>query len=91
MGYLKVFIEILIQIQINDHKSCYQSVTEYFNTYIYDNLDDGDFKHLDKMIENDIIIDLTFYPDTPVGSYTIFHYDIDMALDEALEILEYKK
>ena len=78
-----------IYISINNHKNCYETVSEYF-TY-YDNLDEDDLKHLDKMIDNDTIIELIFYPDTPVGNYTIFHYDIDMALDEALEILEYKE
>ncbi len=36
------------------------------------------------MIDKNIIIDLKFYPDTPIGSYSIYHYDLDMALDEAL-------
>ena len=39
------------------------------------------------MIETNTIIDLQFYPHTPVGSYQIYHYDLDKALDEALEIL----
>lgn len=41
-----------------------------------------------KMIETDTIIDLQFYPDTPIGSYQILHYDLDAALDEALACLE---
>ena len=78
-----------INILINNHKSCYESVSKYLANY--DHLDEDDLKHLDKMIDNDTIIELIFYPDTPVGNYTIFHYNIDMALDEALEILEYKE
>lgn len=30
------------------------------------------------------IVELTFYPDTPVGSYQVVHYSLDSALDEAL-------
>jgi hypothetical protein len=41
-----------------------------------------------KMIEHNTIIDLQFYPNTPIGFYSIYHYDLEMALDEALEILK---
>jgi hypothetical protein len=40
-----------------------------------------------KMIETDTIIDLQFYPDTPIGSYQLLHYDLDAALDNALACL----
>jgi len=39
------------------------------------------------MIQTGNIVELQFYPDTPIGSYSIYHYDIDKALDEALECL----
>ena len=38
-----------------------------------------------KMIEMDTIINVQFYPNTPIGNYDIYHYDIDTALDEALK------
>lgn len=38
----------------------------------------------DKMIELDTIINVHFYPDTPIGFYEVYHYDLDSALDEAL-------
>lgn len=31
------------------------------------------------------IVDLQFYPQTPIGSYQIVHYDLDAALEQALE------
>jgi hypothetical protein len=37
-----------------------------------------------KMIETNTIVDLQFYPDTPIGSYHILHHDLDAALDAAL-------
>lgn len=40
-----------------------------------------------RMIETDTIVRLQFYPDTPIGSYEIWHYDLDAALDEALACL----
>ena len=37
-----------------------------------------------KMVETDTMINIQFYPDTPVGFYDIYHYDLDAALDQAL-------
>lgn len=33
------------------------------------------------------IVDLLFYPQTPIGSYRIVHYDLDEALRLAIECL----
>lgn len=40
-----------------------------------------------RMIDTDTIVRLQFYPDTPVGFYSIWHYDLDSALDAALACL----
>lgn len=40
-----------------------------------------------KMIEMDTIIRLQFYPVSPIGSYEIWHYDLNTALDEAIACL----
>jgi len=74
-----------IHLTINAHKDYYESVD--------DNIDD-DFKKelelnvLNRMKELDTIIELQFYPDTPVGFYRIYHYDLELAIDEALNILK---
>lgn len=41
-----------------------------------------------KMIETNTIVEVVFYPHTPVGSYIIYHWDIDGALDGALSVFE---
>ncbi|HAR45572.1 MAG TPA: hypothetical protein DCS05_05195 [Nitrospiraceae bacterium] len=41
-----------------------------------------------KMIELDTIIELHFYPDSPIGFFEVYHYDMDAALDEALTCIE---
>ncbi len=43
-----------------------------------------------KMIELNTVIEIHLYPDTPIGSYTIYHHDIDAALSDALECLKEK-
>ena len=40
-----------------------------------------------KMIETDTIVVLQFYPDTPIGSYQVWHHDLDAALEIALRFL----
>lgn len=77
-------------LHVNEHRDYYQKVEDY--------LEDIQARQSEspleiaaniraKMIELDYIIDLQFYPDTPIGSYSIYHYDLDMALDEALACL----
>ena len=41
-----------------------------------------------KMVETNTIIDLHFYPDTPIGFYEIMDVDLDSALNRALEVFE---
>ncbi len=43
------------------------------------------------MIRTDTIVNLQFYPDTPVASYDLYHYDVDAVLKEALEILKERR
>ena len=89
MEKLKKLMELCkasVSLEINHHKDCYQDVMDYLNSRFFDDEDlDDDTRR--KMIELDTIIKLQFYPNTPIGSYCIFHYDLDVALDAALKIL----
>lgn len=86
-----------VHLEFNLHTVDYMSAAEWIDREIenmdnHDGSDSEDLKrHRDKMIETDSIIELQFYPDTPIGSYTIYHYDLDMALDEALDILRRRR
>ena len=70
---------------VNPHKNFYESVEEYLKDR--ETLEDTEKQIVDEMIKRDLIIDLQFFPDTPIGSYNIYHYDLDLALDEAFECL----
>lgn len=72
-------------ITINGHKSVYETVEKYL-----DMARDYDIKLevYKKMIELDTIIEIQFYPDTPIGFYKIYHYDFNLAIEEALRIKE---
>jgi hypothetical protein len=79
-----------IYITVNDHRDVYKSVSDYLKEIRSYNSDDDLEIEKDiemKMIEFDMIINIHFYPDTPIGSYDIYHYDINMALCKAVEIL----
>lgn len=41
------------------------------------------------MIETNTIVELQFYPDTPIGFYRVYYCDLDAALDEAYCALVY--
>jgi len=76
-----------VYITVNEHKDAYDSVEKW----LFDNsarFDDGlDPVVLEAMIDLDRVVEIQFYPDTPVGFYIIPHHDIDEALNEALNIV----
>lgn len=78
-------------LTINEHRDYYQKAEDYLEE-IQARQPESPLKIAAdvraKMIELNYIIDLQFYPDTPIGSYSIYHYDLDMALDEALACLK---
>ena len=71
-----------VEISINTHKDYYESVAKH----VAKERVDKDI--LDVMIAKDTVIAVSFYPDTPIGFYTVYHYDIDLAMDAALNILK---
>lgn len=73
-------------LRANPHKATYESVMDYISDR--ERIEDVDPEVFAAMIEKDFIVELQFYPRTPIGFYTVFHYDLNVALDEALKILE---
>lgn len=68
-------------LSFNEHKDCYKTVQEYLKTdYIDNNI-------LEEMIGNDTIINIIFYPDSPVGYYNLYHYDLNKILDLSITLL----
>ena len=76
-----------VHLTINDHRDIYKPVAEALDDLEACGFDDLAPEVRAKIIETDTLIDLHFYPDTPVGFYKVLHYDLDAALDEALECL----
>lgn len=88
MDKLKTLIERCncgVYLTINDHRTVYQSINEALIEYASEGFAIATEVQA-KIVETDTLIDLQFYPDTPVGYFRIIHYDLDAALEEALII-----
>lgn len=73
-----------VYLSVNRHRDYYESVEKFLAGQ-----EDIDC-HTDTikiMIERNTVVEFQFYPDNAVASYSIFHYDVEKALDLALEIL----
>jgi hypothetical protein len=73
-----------VSVEVNEHRNYYDSASKYMDE-LFDPDIDTDIK--EKMIETDTIICIQFYPHTPIGFHIIYHYDLDIALDDALKVL----
>lgn len=77
-----------VHVTINEHRNYYQpaeQALEELGSFECPPKITDEVKQ--KMIETNTIVNVMFFPDTPVGSYDIYHYDLDTALDEALSCL----
>lgn len=81
-----------VYLNINTHKDVYQTTEEAIEEIQYRMVDSGcdplDDYLVNRMIHHDIIINLQFYPNTPISSYGLYHYDLDEILDIAVDIIE---
>lgn len=80
-----------VHVTANDHRTVYETAAKYLENLRerYDDSIDEDV--IKGMIERNTIIEVQFYPDTPIGSYSVFHWDLDKAVEECLEIIEERK
>ena len=77
-----------VYLAVNEHRDYYENAAQRLEWYaglecppqISDEVRAG-------ILASETIVDLQFYPDTPIGSYHIVHHDLDAALRMALECL----
>lgn len=81
-----------VTLLVNDHRDYYLTISQHLEERFSGSeskMDDEiPLDVLNKMIDLDICIELQFYPDTPIGSYTLYHYDLNIIFDQALVILK---
>ena len=78
-----------VSLEANAHRDCYETIEQYINGNPFNediwNETEPDVKQ--KIIETNTLIEIQFYPLTPIGFYRVYHYDVNEAINEALKIL----
>lgn len=77
-----------VSITVNQHRDYYQSVKDYIEERAQldeDLIEEIGLDVYEKMQKTNTVIEIQAYPDTPIGSYRIFHYDIDKAVQIMLD------
>lgn len=76
-----------VHVTVNAHRDVYESA----EIFLSEMSTQGGHEDLEidpavkaKMIETNTVVEVQFYPNTPVSFYVLRHYDLDAALDEAL-------
>ena len=78
-----------VSIHVNDHKDAYyESVKDYISD---EDAEDIEPEVYAKMVELNTCVEIYAYPTTPIGSYKIYHYDVDLAVEKMLEIIKKEK
>jgi hypothetical protein len=74
-----------VEISVNDHKDYYESVEQHINE---EDREDIDKEVFEEMFKRNIIVKVQAYPHTPIGFFVVYHYDIDKAVDIALDAVK---
>ena len=89
MGKLKELlskVKCSLSLEVNRHRDYYESIEHAVEELIGEGEIDEEMGR--KMIEANTLIYLCFYPDTPIGSYTVYGYDLDLVLYMALRYMD---
>lgn len=74
-----------VSVQVNTHRIFYQSVPEYLDELPSVGIPPEIRRAME---EKDTVVEVRFYPHTPVGFLDVYHYDIKLALMQALELAQ---
>lgn len=73
-----------MDISVNDHKGYYSTVAGHIDREEED-IDEAVFA---EMVKRDTIVKVQVHPRTPVGFYTVYHYDVCEAIEIALNVIK---
>jgi hypothetical protein len=77
-----------VSISQNNHRDYYQSIPDYLEDQIQNG--EIDKSVLEEMVKRDTLVCVHAYPDTPVGFYSEYHYDLELALDLIISYIKNK-
>jgi hypothetical protein len=78
-----------VYLEVNNHRDFYQSVKDYLDEQCANGLytiEEIGSDYIKAMIEKNTIIELQFYPHTPMSFYKLFDHDLGSILDRALGV-----
>jgi hypothetical protein len=75
-------------LTVNQHRDYYEKIEDYLCDLEHRECppDISDQQRKD-IVNSDTLVELQFYPDTPIGSYLFVGHDVDSVLEEAVEFL----
>lgn len=77
-----------VYLTVNEHRDVYETVEEQLEMYAgMECPPDISPEVTAGILATQNIVDLHFYPDTPIGFYHIVHYDLKKAVEIALALL----
>lgn len=90
MEKLKEILELCkceVTIDINSHRNDYLTAQEFIQNLEILEINIEDYDRV-IMIASNTIIRIQAYPETPIGSYTVYHWDLETALNKMIELLK---
>lgn len=79
-----------VYLNANKYRDYYQSIPEAIKEINNRNIGNIDNELAERMIQENQFIELQFYPDTPIGFYTVHGTSLEEVINKAKEILEIK-
>jgi len=77
-----------VYLTVNEHRSYYEKVEQFIADRCNKReIDEIGKDVLNEMINTDTIVELQFYPDTPIGFYRLLHHDLEAILSQANQVL----
>jgi hypothetical protein len=86
MSKLEELIEMCkceVSVVVNEHTVYYEDLKEYLETRDTE-LSDAE---INEIVSHKRLVEVIVYPDTPVGNYCIYGYDIEMVAKELIDII----
>lgn len=74
------------EIKFNSFKLNYEKVEDYINR-LEESGEEINYKIKQEIIDRDSLIEISIYPDTPIGHYDIIHYDLGLAVNKMMYII----
>lgn len=77
-----------VSVEINQHLSFYRTIEEELDVRKLSGCLEINKEVESIIIKTGVMIDVQAYPDTPVGFYSVTHYNLDEALSIMIDLIE---